>query len=410
MMQPVESNPISDSNDSQGNILTDKSLRSNFWTHLADSISHRRSQGLYRQHVVSKPIGPSTIERDGRILTNFGSNDYLGLSWHPSLFAREEHIGSRYGSGASPLVTGYSQAHADLAAAIAKFEADEDALVFSSGFAANLGTVSAVATSEDVVFSDRLNHASLIDGCRLSKARVFVYGHCDMDDLRRLVHQHRSLGRFAFVVTDSIFSMDGDAAPLREIETLCQEYDMMCVLDEAHATGVYGQHGRGLAEHLAVESDRWIRVGTLSKAVGCVGGFVSGSRPLIDWLANHSRSWIYSTAATIPSATIALQAISLIPQMQEQRRSLAIASTDLRARLQSVGFQVGKGDSPIIPIYFSSVAEVTNASERLLASGLFVPAIRPPTVPIGGSLLRVSLSALHTGQELDQLANALSQL
>jgi 8-amino-7-oxononanoate synthase len=314
------------------------------------------------------------------------------------------------GSGASPLITGHSQIHAELVSSIAAFEATESAIVFSSGYAANLGSLASLATKEDVIFSDSLNHACLIDGCRLSRARVLVYPHCNTDALRRLIQGNRHLGRFAFVVTDSVFSMDGDLAPLSEINDLCEEFDMQCVVDEAHATGVYGRFGRGLTEHLNVSSERMIRIGTLSKAVGCVGGFVAGNQLLIDWLTNHARSWIYSTAMTLPNTLAAIRALSLVHDMQDERKLLERKATSIRFRLNKLGFRVGSGTSPIIPVYLHGAVEVLEKCQRLLEQGIYVPAIRPPTVPAGTSLLRISLSAVHSEQELTQLVSAFQEL
>ncbi len=412
-MLPVDTNPNSDSKDFSPNILPDKSGKTDFWSHLTLSIAERSAKGLSRQVVVSRPVGPTTIERNGHLAINFGANDYLGLAWHPELIrAAYSNSGSpnKVGSGASPLVTGHSQIHAELVSSIATFEATESAIVFSSGYAANLGSLAALATKEDVIFSDSLNHACLIDGCRLSRARVLVYPHCDTVALRRLIQEHRHLGRFAFVVTDSVFSMDGDLAPLSEIDGLCGEFDMQCVIDEAHATGVYGRFGRGLTEHLNVLSERMIRIGTLSKAVGCVGGFVAGKPLLIDWLTNHARSWIYSTAMTIPNTLAAIRALSLVRGMQEERKLLERNATSIRLKLNQLGFRVGAGSSPIIPVYFHDAREVIEKCQRLLEQGIYVPAIRPPTVPAGTSLLRISLSAVHSESELSQLVSAFQKM
>ena len=204
--------------------------------------------------------------------------------------------------------------------------------------------------------------------------------------------------------------MDGDLAPLSEIAGLCEEFDMQCVVDEAHATGVYGRFGRGLTEHLNVSSERMIRIGTLSKAVGCVGGFVAGNPLLIDWLTNHARSWIYSTAMTFPNTLAAIRALSLVHDMQDERKLLEQKATSIRLKLNKLGFRVGSGTSPIIPVYFHDAVEVIEKCQRLLEQGIYVPAIRPPTVPAGTSLLRISLSAVHSEQELTQLVSAFQGL
>lgn len=359
---------------------------------------------------ISEPLGPTTISRNGRTVVNFGSNDYLGLAWHHEVrqaaFDASQRL-QKYGSGASPLVTGQSEQHAKLRQAIAEFKNCEDAIVFSSGYAANVGTIASLAGKDDIIFSDRLNHASLIDGCRLSRAQTVVYPHCDTVALRQLVQQNRKQGRFGFIATDSVFSMDGDLAPLAEITKICEEFDLQCILDEAHATGVYGANGQGLVEHLGIDSNRIISVGTLSKALGCVGGFVAGPSDLIAWLTNFARSWVYSTATTIPNAAAACKAISLAKAMKTERIQLANLATKLRTTLVGLGLQVGDGDSPIIPVYLNDPKQVLLASERLLQLGVYTPAIRPPTVPENGSLLRISLSVCHTENEINLLTNAL---
>lgn len=352
------------------------------------------------------------MRRNGLVVVNFGANDYLGLAWHPELLQAAQESGQtlpKFGSGASSLVTGQTHVHENLEHTISVFKGTERSIIFSSGYAANLGTVGALVSKEDVIFSDSLNHASLIDGCRLSRAQVILYPHCDYAALRSLVREHRQRGRFAFVATDSVFSMDGDLAPLAEIDLLCHEYDMQCILDEAHATGVYGNQGRGLSEHLSVTSSRIVNIGTLSKALGCVGGFVTGQKVLIDWLKNHARSWIYSTASTIPNASAACKAISLAQNMSIERRGLAKNSTEIRSKLVGLGLEVGTGDSPIIPIYFNDAKKVSALSEQLQQRGVFVPAIRPPTVPKNRSLLRVSITCKHTPEQIEFLLHAISQ-
>ncbi len=420
-MLPCESNPISESPGMTSHNLPDKWSKTSIWDHFRASMANRKAAGLHRDVVVSKPVSPTRIERNGQVAINFGANDYLGLAWHPtlstwpqasptSLAEDSESEYTRYGSGASPIVTGHTDEHARLVQAIADFEDSQAAIVYSSGYAANLGVVSALATRDDIVFSDELNHASLIDGCRLSRANVIVYPHGDSQALRRLVQEHRHRGRFGFVVTDSVFSMDGDLAPLLEIDSICQEFEMQCILDEAHATGVYGHFGRGLAEHVGASSERMIRIGTLSKAVGCSGGFVAGRTELIEWLVNHSRSWIYSTAAPIPNSQIAARAIRLVQNMHVERIVLRENARRLRLDIAGLGYSVGDSDCPIIPIRFQDPKAVVAASLELLRMGIYVPAIRPPTVPEGRSLLRVSLSAAHSSDDCNSLVEGLRQI
>lgn len=382
-----------------------------FWSELENALRDRSSAGLFRSRKTWTHISPRLVaDEKGQQLINFGSNDYLSLSWfQPTENSSNSTVDlpRREGAGASPLVTGSTQEHDELVTELARFEQEESAMLFSSGFAANVGVVSSVASPRDIIFSDRLNHASLIDGCRLSRAKTIVYPHNDLESLQKLLKQHRHEGRHAFVVTDSLFSMDGDVPDLIELRRLLDEYDMLGILDEAHATGVYGQRGTGLVEHCEVKSDRWIRTGTLSKAVGSVGGFVAGPKTLIDWLTNFARPYIYSTAAPASQLRRTIATLERLQNMKEERESLRRNSTHLRTALRNLGLKVGGEDSPIIAIYASGVNEVTTWSQRLREHGLLVPAIRPPTVPADGCLLRVSLNTSHTAADFAALVEAL---
>ncbi|AMV34246.1 8-amino-7-oxononanoate synthase [Pirellula sp. SH-Sr6A] len=378
------------------------------WGELDSLLQDREEAGLLRRVSTWTPRSARCIEApDGRSLVHFGANDYLALSWEPRVREAACVLPSgRYGAGASPLLTGHTEAHEVLRRRLAAMACSEGALLFSSGYAANVGVVSALAKGEDVVFSDRLNHASLIDGCRLSRARTFIYPHADLEELRALVRRHRGEGRRAWVVTDSVFSMDGDVAPVEKLEALAQEYDLGLIVDEAHATGVYGERGSGLLEERGCRSDRWIKVGTLSKAIGCSGGFVVGPGVLIRYLENAARSFLYSTSLPLGHCRAAAVAVDMLGAMGKERSALRSVSQTLRDRLRDLGHRVGKGDSPIIPIYAPSVRDVVAWSQRLAEGGFYVPAIRPPTVPEGGSLLRVSLNIAHTPGDLDALVDA----
>ena len=382
-----------------------------FWSELESSLRDRSNAGLFRSRKTWTHLSPRLVEDEkGQKLLNFGSNDYLSLSWFQSPTSTSgspDHQENREGAGASPLITGSTQEHDDLVEELARFEQEEEAILFSSGFAANVGVVSAVVGAQDIIFSDRLNHASLIDGCRLSRAKTIIYPHNDLESLEGLLKQSRHEGRRAFVVTDSLFSMDGDVPDLIELRRLIDDYDMIGILDEAHATGVYGVRGTGLVEHFAAESDRWIRTGTLSKAVGSVGGFVAGPKTLIDWLTNFSRSYIYSTAAPASQLRRTFAAIRKLETMSVERNTLRNNAMSLRKSLRDLGLRVGGMDSPIIAIYATSVSEVMAWSHRLKEHGLLVPAIRPPTVPDDGCMLRVSMNTSHTVDDFAKLVNAL---
>jgi 8-amino-7-oxononanoate synthase len=400
-----------------------------FWDELACQLQSRETAGLRRDRPTWTHLSPRlVVDGLGNELLNFGSNDYLCLSWYPGLLQpdgprsedhgpsseTEEDPGAsmpeqrKEGAGASPLVTGSTPEHDALIRELARFECEEDAILFSSGFAANVGVVSSLAREDDILFSDRLNHASLIDGCRLSRAKTIVYPHNDIEELRALIAKHRHEGRRGFVVTDSLFSMDGDTPDLVAMKRVLEEWDLIGIIDEAHATGVYGKRGTGLVEHQDAKSERWIRTGTLSKAVGSVGGFVAGPQVLIDWLTNFARSYIYSTAAPASLLRRTRGLIGKLESMESEREKLRANATHLRSSLRTVGLRVGGVDSPIVAIYANSIEEVLAWSQRLRKCGLFVPAIRPPTVPVDSCMLRVSLNTSHTKEDLNFLTEVLA--
>lgn len=367
-------------------------------------------QTLRRRLTVSQPglERRGRVQRDGRWLINFASNDYLGLAGLPLLSAvREALDASGWGSGASPLVTGRHPLHAELEHELARFEGSEAALLFPSGYAANVGAITALVAPGDDVFSDARNHASIIDGCRLSGANIHVYRHNDLEDLQSCLRQAAG-GRRRLVVSDSLFSMDGDVAPLAGLVELAERYDAMLMLDEAHATGVFGLRGRGLAEAASVEDRVPIRVGTLSKALGSHGGFVAGSQSLIDWLANRARSYVFSTAAPPPLCAAGLAALQQISAHPEQREQLLKSAMQLRDRLKSQGWNVGASASQIVPLIVGDPAAAVGLSAKLAESGFLVPGIRPPSVPSGQALLRISLTAIHSPEDIESLVVALA--
>jgi 8-amino-7-oxononanoate synthase len=350
------------------------------------------------------------VVMDGRELLNFGSNDYLELASSPRLRAAAAAAiaDGGWGSGASPLVTGRGGWHARLEEALAEFEHAEAALLFPSGFAANVGTVSALAGKGDLVLSDAKNHASLIDGCRLSGARVQIYPHGKAEYVEKYLAQAGNFRR-RLIVTDSLFSMDGDLAPLVELVELAERHSAMLLVDEAHATGVFGPNGRGVCEHLGLSEAVPIRVGTLSKALGSAGGFVVGSRPLIDWLANRARPYVFSTASPAPLAAAALEAIACIREEPERRATLLRRANIFRSQLAADGWHTGDCRSQIIPLYVGSPHRALMLAASLRDQGFWVPGIRPPTVPDGESLLRISLTSGHTDDMLADLREALAR-
>jgi len=356
------------------------------------------------------PQRPATIRLDGRPTVNFASNDYLGLAAESLVEAVETALRQvGWGSGASPLITGRGAVHAELERTLAEFEGAEAALLFPTGFAANTGTIPALLDKHDVIYSDAKNHASIIDGCRLSGARIEVYPHRDVDYLRTVIQDGRAFGR-RLIVTDGLFSMDGDLASLAELAELAEQYDAMLMVDEAHATGVFGRGGRGACEQLGVEDGVHVRVGTLSKALGSVGGFVVGQRRLIDWLANRARSYVFSTALPEATAAAALEALRLIQDEPFRRTELLSRAAQLRENLKRQGWFTGDSVSQIIPVIISDSARTMEMASDLRERGLLVPGIRPPSVPPGESLLRISLSYDHTEEMIDRLLQAMTEL
>ena len=368
-------------------------------------------RGLRRE--LHTHLGPQHVRLSvgGRELINFGSNDYLGLAADPRLCAAAARAAEQEGcgAGASPLVTGHAAAHQQLERRLAEFEGTEAAIVFSSGYAANAGTIAALVGREDAIYADRKNHASMIDGCRLSRADVHVYPHGDPQGLEALLAQGAAYRR-RLIVTESVFSMDGDLAPLVELATMAERFDCMLLVDEAHATGVFGKLGRGLAEELGMEDRVHVRVGTLSKALGCAGGFVCGRESLVQWLVNRARPYVFSTAAPPPVCAAALAALEIVRQEPERRETLLRNAAALRATLGQQGWRALASASQIIPLVVGDAQSATRLADQLRESGLLVPAIRPPSVSVGQSLLRVSLSCAHTPEMIARLTAELANI
>ncbi|WP_442483874.1 8-amino-7-oxononanoate synthase [Aeoliella sp. SH292] len=372
-------------------------------------------QSLRRRRTVRESCQAAEVAIDGQRMVNFGANDYLGLAADPRLAeAAARVLGSDgSGSGASPIVSGRSRVHAELERRLAEFEHTESALVFPSGFAANAGIIPALVGEGDAVLSDAVNHASLIDGCRLSKAERFIYPHCDVAALERLLIE-TSHCRRRLIVTDSLFSMDGDVAPLVEIGQLADRYNAMLLVDEAHATGVWGAEGRGLVEHFSatapqLEQQATIRVGTLSKALGACGGFVVGPNELIEWLANSARSYVFSTAGMAASAAAAIAALDIVRDEPFRRTELLTHAAMLREQLVERGWDIADSTSQVIPVVVGDADKTLALAGKLREAGLYVPAIRPPTVAEDSSRLRISLSWLHTEEQVGRLVEALGK-
>jgi 8-amino-7-oxononanoate synthase len=377
---------------------------------IEDELQAWDNLGLRRRRIAREGRQGPRICIGGQSLINFGSNDYLGLAGEALASAILKSVGeSGWGSGASPLVTGRATLHARLEEALAEFEGVPAALLFSSGYSANCGVIATLAGKGDVIFSDAKNHASIIDGCRLSGARIVVYPHNDPAYVEMMLKQATNFRR-RLIVTDGLFSMDGDLAPLRELGDLAQRYGAMLMVDEAHASGVFGALGRGVSEFLGVEDRVSVRIGTLSKAFGSIGGFVAGSLPLIEWTSNRARTYVFSTMLPEAAAAAALQSLEIVRGEPQRRSELLARAEALRSRIRQLGWNVGCSASQIIPIYIGAPDEVVKLAAALRDRGLFVPAIRPPTVPDGESLLRISLTHAHSDSMLEELVTALEEI
>ena len=375
---------------------------------IAADLERLAADGLERPHRIRDGRQGAAIELDGRRLVNLGSNDYLGYAGDVRLTkaASKAACAEGFGAGASPLVSGHSRSHERLERAIADLLDVPEAISFASGFAANSATIAALVGPGDVIASDERNHASIIDGCRLSRADVLVYPHRDVAGAARILAGARAARR-RLVVTDTLFSMDGTIAPLADLCAVARRHEAMLFVDEAHATGVFGPRGSGLVEAAGCADGVHIRTGTLSKALGAAGGFVAGHADLIRWLRHRARAWIFSTAHPPAVAAAATRGIELVVAEPHRRVELLAAAATFRQRLAARGLDLGGAEAQIVPIVAGAAEAAVALSARLAEAGFFVPAIRPPSVPPGRSLVRASLSWLHTDSDLTRLADAL---
>jgi 8-amino-7-oxononanoate synthase len=376
-------------------------------TDIHERLSDLRERGLYRRmRLVSGPQGPRVL-LDGKPVLLLCSNNYLGLADHPRVREAAAEAAMRWGvgAGASRLVSGNMTVHRRLESELADFKRSQACLLFGSGYLANAGIISTLAREGDVVLSDSLNHASLVDGCRLAGARTFVYAHCDVEHLEYGLRE--AAGRAALIVTDGVFSMDGDVAPLPEIVELARRYDARVMVDEAHGTGALGPGGRGAVAAAGLEDEVDVVVGTLGKALGSYGAFVCCDADMAEYLVNSARTLIFSTARPPPAVAGALAALDLLRSQPQRVDKLQRNAQTLRAALAAEGFDSGDSETQIVPLIVGGAREAMGACEKALKSGVFAQAIRPPTVPEGTSRLRLAVMASHTGAELKQAAKAL---
>jgi len=369
---------------------------------LEEEIVRVKKKGLYRQFKTMESLPSSEVVMNGKRCLMASSNNYLGLAGDKRLIEAAVEAFETYGVGSSGsrLTTGHTKVHEELEKKLAKFKRKEACLLFSSGYLANIGVISSLAKKGDCIFSDELNHASIIDGCRLSKADTIVYQHVNMTDLEEKLKKAQSYRR-RFIVTDGVFSMDGNMAPLPEIVKLAKQYDAYVIVDDAHATGVLGEDGRGTSEFFNVDID--VTIGTLSKAVGSEGGFVVGSKVLIDYLRNHARSFIFQTGMSPGVVAASQKALEIIENEPERRENLHYLERKLREQLRMKGFHVLGDQTPIIPVIIGEAEKAVTFAEKLLDEGIYAPAIRPPTVPKGTSRIRVTLMSTHTEGQIEYM-------
>jgi len=373
-------------------------------TDIAERLEELRESGLRRRlRLVQSPQGPRVL-LDGEDVLLLCSNDYLGLAGHPRIRTAAAEAAMRWGagSGSARLISGNMPPHADLERRLAAFKGYESALLFGSGYLANTGTIAALAGRGEVVFSDELNHASIIDGCRLSRAETFVYRHRDVEHLAWGLREAGE--RAALIVSDGLFSMDGDVAPLTELAELGQRHDCRLLVDEAHATGTLGPGGRGSVAAAGLSGEVDIVVGTLGKALGSYGAYVCADAELTEYLVNAARSFVFSTAPPPPAVAAAEAALELLEAHPEKVERVAANAATLRSALAAEGLPVAASGTQIVPLEIGDASLTMSLCERLLEGGVFAQGIRPPTVPAGTSRLRFSVTAAHRRVELDDAA------
>jgi len=376
-------------------------LKTDLNTYLQTQLEQIREKGLYRSLRSLDSAADAVVMADGRRLIQFSSNNYLGFANHPVLRQAAANALEQYGVGvgASRLIAGNCSLYQKLEERLMRFKETEAALVFPTGYQANLGVITALAGPEDIIFSDELNHASIVDGCRLSGAAIIIYPHRNLDVLEKRIRTSPA-GRNRLIITDGVFSMDGTIAPLAELSELARHYGCWIMVDEAHATGVLGKRGSGTAEHFHMKEDIHIHMGTFSKALGSLGGYIAGSRTLIDYLINKSRNLMYTTGLPPAVLSVNYAALELAEQAFDLRNRLWDMTHFFRKRLVEAGFNTLESETPIIPLVIGDAAKTVQFSRRLFEQGINAHGIRPPTVAEGLSRLRISLIATHTWEDL----------
>ncbi|MCY4106923.1 MAG: glycine C-acetyltransferase [Chloroflexi bacterium] len=400
--------PHSLSEFNKGIILLNHSQRTRF---LEDRLTELHEGGLYNTiRTVESPMD-ARIRVDGRYVLNFCANNYLGLANHPALREAAKKAIDDYGVGPGAVrsIAGTQRLHRELEIRLADFKGAEAVLTLQSGFSANLATIPAIVGRGDVIFSDRLNHASIIDGCRLSRAQIVPYDHADAADLARRIQETDSDGR-RLIISDGVFSMDGDIAPLPELVAVAERYDCLLMIDDAHGEGVLGEGGRGIVDHFQMHGRVDIEIGTLSKAFGVMGGFVAGSQTLIDWLKQRGRPFIFSSALTMADVAACLAAVDLLGESNELVLRLWQNTEALRLGLQQLGFDTGLSTTPIVPIMLGDAALAQEFARQLFEQNVFAMAIAYPTVARGQARIRLMNSAAHRATDIEEALAAIADI
>jgi glycine C-acetyltransferase len=383
-------------------------------SYLHDQIEELKAKGLYSKlHVLDgeqKPVATF----DGREVINLSSNNYLGLTTNKALKRAAIDAVRKYGAGAGAVrtIAGTMTLHMELEDQIAKFKGTEACVVFQSGFTANAGTVSAILGKEDLIISDELNHASIIDGCRLSRATIKVFKHKDVADCERICKETENWPGHKLLITDGVFSMDGDIAPLAALCDLAEKYNCIMMIDDAHSSGVLGKNGRGTVDHAGVHGRVHIQVGTLSKAIGVMGGYVCGSRDLIDFLYRRARPFLFSTSHPPASAAACIAAFTLLDSAEGERLIKKMWSNTkfFKRQLKKRGFKFGTSETPIVPIHVGEAAKAFEFSKKLFDAGVYAPAVGFPTVAEGKARLRAIVTATHKRSDLERACEILEQV
>ncbi|MCY7912370.1 glycine C-acetyltransferase [Bacillus haynesii] len=370
---------------------------------LASELDTMKENGTFQDLPIIESLQGSTVKMKGKDIIQLSSNNYLGLTSHPRLQKAAEEAVKRYGAGTGSVrtIAGTFTMHDELEKKLASFKNTEAALVFQSGFTANQGILSSILTKDDIVISDELNHASIIDGIRLTKAGKKVYQHADMEDLEKILKKSMNY-RMRLIVTDGVFSMDGDIAPLPEIVRLAEQYDAFVMVDDAHASGVLGENGRGTVHHFGLDGKVHIQVGTLSKAIGVLGGYAAGSKVLIDYLKHKGRPFLFSTSHPPAVTAACIEAVNVLMEEPSLIKKLWDNTSYFKKELEKIGLPLIKSETPITPILIGDEAEACRFSNTLFELGLFAQAIVFPTVPKGKARIRTIMTAQHSKEELDQ--------